>query len=52
MINILIAFQSILLIFIVLFGISTIGSTDNDQRVQCVSVAIAAILAMVVTFYV
>lgn len=52
MINILLTFQILLLILIAIFGMGTIGSTDNDQRVQCVSVAIAAILAMVVTFYV
>lgn len=51
-INILLAFQILLIVFMILFGMGSIGARDREHRLQCVSVTIASILGMCFTFWI
>lgn len=46
------ALQVILLVFIVLFAMGILIHESNENKVNCTSVTIAAIIAITVTFYI
>ncbi|MCM3488798.1 hypothetical protein RYX45_01405 [Alkalihalophilus pseudofirmus] len=48
----LIAFQVILLILIVFFGLGSVGEKDPEQRKQWIAILLAAMISMGFTFYI
>lgn len=48
----LLTFKIVLFIFLFIFGMGTIGAPDKDRRLQCASVTIASITALVILFVV